>query len=148
MSVYCNVLECGNWKAIEEEVRQPRGRGYIPIGDIGLYKGQCGLSRVDIVHKEFRGTGGSSNKLAICNNFSTEGSDAQDSSKVSCLELKCLFNFSGDSAKGDCSKLEEGEDLYIDMTPVRDGSTQIDVPVCKSYSLQHRKGRMVMASRY
>jgi len=148
MSVYCNVLECGNWKAIEEKVRQPRGRGYVPIGDIGLFKGQCGLGRVDLVHKKFRGVGGSSTKLAICDNFSTEGSDAQDSLKVNCLELNCRFNFSGDSSRGDCDQINEGKDLYIEMVPVRDGIEQVDVPVCKSYILRHREGVLNIASRY
>ena len=149
MSVYCNVLECGNWKAIEEKVRQPRGRGYVPIGDIGLYKGQCGLNRVNIAHKEFRGLGGSRNKLAVCDNFSIEeGSNVQDSSTVNCLELKCRFNFSGDPSREDCDQVNEGKDLYIEMVPVRDGIEQVDVPVCKSYVLRHREGMMSIASRY
>ena len=93
MTIYCNIEKCGNWTGIEEKVRQPKGRGYIPIGDIGLFKGKCGLNKVDIVHKEFKGSGGSRRKLSVCDNFSTEpGEVNQDFLRVSCSEKNCRFN--------------------------------------------------------
>ena len=137
MTIYCNIQNCGNWQGIEEEVRPPKGRGYIPIGDIGLFKGKCGLNKVDIVHKEFKGSGGSRRKLSICDNFSTEpGEVNQDFLRVSCSEKNCRFN----TLEGGCNQIEWHNDLYIDEALVMDGNEQISVPACQSYILRKRTG--------
>jgi len=136
MSVYCNIKECTNWKILDNKVRQPRGRGYVPIGDIGLYGGQCTLNSVNIVHKEFHGTGGSRNKLALCSNFSvTEESHSHEVSAICCSEINCRFN-----SKGTCQQMTEDRDLYIEMSVVREDSMKIEVPACKSYITRKREG--------
>jgi len=139
MSVYCNVEECGNWIELQEKVRQPRGRGYIPIGDIGLYNGQCSLNRIDIEHKEFRGSGGSRHKLALCTNFSKEkGEVGKDFLQVTCTENTCRFN----NADSGCDQLEWEKDIYIDIALASDKNDQVAVPACKSYILRNREGFM------
>jgi len=138
MTVYCNVQECGNWEKIEKKVRQPKGIGYVPIGDIGLYSGQCSLNRVDIVHKELKGAGGGRYKLSLCDNFSKEKSELDtDSVQVTCLEKECRFNVLESSQ---CEQLDWHGDLYIDTATVQDGIDQTTVPVCKSHVIRKREG--------
>ena len=92
---------------------------------------------MDIVHKEFKGSGGSLRKLSVCDNFSTEpGEVNQDFLRINCSETNCRFN----TVEGGCNQIEWHDDLYVDESIAMDGNQQISVTTCKSYILRNRTG--------
>ena len=139
MAIYCNVEKCAYWKSIDEPVRQSHGIGYVPIGNIGLYKGICGLKSVSVYPKIVKSSGGVRTVLSICANFSDSVSTKKDSLDTStCSQDMCRYNRETDDGLT-CEKLTLPDtDVFFDTRDVYDGNEKVVFPVCKSYSTNHR----------
>jgi len=143
MAIYCNVEKCVNWESIDEPVQQSHGIGYVPIGDLGKYRGTCGLNSVS-VHSKVVAPGSKSSttlSLSICSNFSESTPIKKDSLVAStCSQDACRYNRDTDDGLICERPTLPDTDVFFDTKEVYDGDEEVVFPVCRSYSIRHRSG--------
>jgi len=135
MSIYCNIETCTNWIALETPKQMKKNIGYVPIGNIGIYNGRCGLEAVSITTHTARGQS-TIQTLPICGNYVADSSKDFSTNQVkdfSCSEKRCAFYLDNNQ----CDKINHDYDLYIGWTTAFYGTDKKEVPNCKSFA--HRK---------
>ena len=135
MGIYCNIETCLNWVALETPKQMKKSAGYVPIGNIGIYNGKCGLAAVSIMTHTARGTS-TKQTLPICGNYtveSLEDSPDNQSKSFTCSEERCAFYLDNNQ----CDKINHNHDLYIGWTTAFYGTDKKEVINCKSFA--HRK---------
>ena len=135
MGIYCNIETCTNWTALKTSKQMKKGIGYVPIGDIGMYNGRCGLEAVSIMTHTARGRS-TIQTLPICENYSIDSSkdiSIEQPKSFSCSEERCAFYIDDNQ----CDKVNQEYDLYIDWTVAFYTTDKKEVPNCKSFA--HRK---------
>jgi len=135
MKIYCNIETCINWTALKTPKQMKKGIGYVPIGNIGIYNGRCGLEAISIMSHTARGQS-TIQTLPICENYATDFSKDsfinQPKSFV-CSEKRCAFHIDNNQ----CDKVNHDYDLYIGWTTAFYGTDKKEVSNCKSFA--HRK---------
>lgn len=146
MTVYCNVSKCVYRMPIDKSVQQEFGRGYVPVGGLGVYKGRCGLGSVSIYPRTVRSSTGLRKVLSICSNFSeTEKVEVTEADGLNCSQKACRYNREGSV----CERTTFPDmNLFFDSEQVYDGIERNVLPVCKSYSTAHRSGLIDWSRAY
>jgi len=123
--IYCNVLECSNWKALDTPVQRARPIGYVPLVPSGEeFSGSCARSGVSIVSSVSISFSGVKQKVHKCASYN---STDEESSGIVCTESGCLYNTLSDG----CDK----KDIYIEDKTIFSRSNGNNlVPMCMTFS--------------
>ena len=152
--IYCNVSECSKWKKLDEPHERDYGLGHTPIGDMNVYKGECGLPpswvQFDYVDTS---TLNYKKKMIVCGDYRTEEDANASVNKIRkllrkpdwdvtnldghCNARPCLYN---DAETDSCMKWNETR--YVDKRLARNGNESTELPICTSYSDREIKGHI------
>ena len=138
MTVYCNISECVFNKELEEPHQRMYGRGYVPIGNTGQYKGTCSRGAITVKSGTVH-TNQTKYVIPECTYFSEDVSllEAIQKSEVesSCNEKRCL-HFDSDSS---CTLTPH---VYVNWQTVNNLGKVTKYPKCDSFSNRRIAGHI------
>ena len=123
--IYCKVLECSNWKALDTPVQRERPIGYTPlVPSEEEFRGSCSRSGIEIISSKANSSSGIKQKVHKCASYNSTN---EESSGIVCTESGCLYNTLSDG----CDK----KDIYIEDKKIFNGYNGNNlVPMCLTFS--------------